>query len=246
MERRPLDPNRCTDLPIGQKILSYDLLVGEEKRAMDAHLEGCAACRDFKLQVFGEQGALDELNYRAWKLGQRQNVGASWWLATRLRDLWLPILLILGVGTAVFVFLATRSGSRESVRVLRFAVSRGATLDSLASPSLDVGPNGVILRTDRDARAYVYEIREGTMRRLVPGGTQPPPEVGRLEATELPLPPIEASDVRLLLLLVPTEAPGTVEEWDAAVFAELSRGKNPSTSAAGWPGQVRPALRWYP
>lgn len=242
-----MQPNRCIDLSIGQKILSYDLLVGEEKALVDSHLEACSACRDFRQQTYGKEGALDDLNYRAWKLGQRQKIPATLWLAERTRDLWLPILLIVGVAGGLFVYIATRSSTRESVGVLRFALSRGATIDSLASPHLDIGPNSLILRTDREARAYVYEVRAGTMRRLVPGGGQAPPEVGRMEVKEVPLPAIENSDARLLLLLVPREAPGTVDDWDNAVFAELSRGKDPSgRERAGWPGEIRPALRWFP
>jgi hypothetical protein len=242
-----VEPNRCIDLVIGEKVLCYDLLVGDEKRVMDAHLEECEACRDFRSQVYGKEGALEEINFRAWQLGRRQKVSASWWLAARLRDLWLPFLLIFGLGGGTVVYLVTRAGSSESVRVLRFAVSRGGTIDSLASPHIDDGPNGLVLRTDRDARVQVYEVRDGTMRRLVPGGTQSPPELGPEQAREVPLPPAESGSGRLLVLVVPRAAPGTVDEWDAAVFSELSRGHNPRTvTHAGWPGNVRPALRWYP
>jgi hypothetical protein len=241
-----LPENRCVDLSIGQKILSYDLLQGEEKRLMDAHLEVCAACRDFHEQVFGNEGALDELNYRAWKLGRRQNVPAHQWFARRLQDLWLPFFLVLLLIAAGFVLITTRSSGRGTVRVRHFAVTRAASVET-GSMRVDPGPNGFILRTDRDARVYVYEVREGTMRRLVPGETQPQQELTGGETREVTLPPTAGAGSRFVVVLVPSEAPGTTDEWDAAVFADLARGgSGGSGPVSAWPGGMRPTLRWYP
>lgn len=235
---------RCIDFRIGQKILSYDLLQGEEKRLMDAHLEKCTACQDLRAQVYGKEGALDDLNFRAWKLSQRQNVASHWWIGRRLQDLWGPFLLVLLIVGGLFVFLTTRGGE-GGVRIVRFSVSRGAEIEA-STMRVDPGPNGFILRTDRDARVYVYEVREGSMRRLVPGGIEAPPQLPRLETQEIPLPPTEAGG-RYVLVLVPVDAPGSLEEWDAAVFADLARNSpDAAVTAAGWPGGVRPTLRWYP
>jgi hypothetical protein len=236
---------RCIDLRIGQKILSYDLLEGEEKQHVDVHLEKCAACRDLLAQVYGKEGALDDLNFRAWKLTQRQKVAPHWWIARRLQDLWGPFLLVLLIVGGLFVFLTTRGGESGAVRVVRFSVSRGAEVDA-STLRIDPGPNGFILRTDRDARVYVYEVREGSMRRLVPGGIDAPPELTGLRSHEVPLPPTKAGG-RYVIVLVPVDAPGSLEEWDAAVFADLARNApDAAASSVGWPGGAPPTLRWYP
>jgi hypothetical protein len=239
--------NRCVDMELGQKVLSYDLLEGEEKAAVDAHLENCAACRDFKQQIYGREGALQELNWRVWRLGRRQNVEASWWMAQRLRDLWLPFLLLLVVVSAIAFYAVSRGPERLRVHVSYFAVTRGATLDANHTPKVDPGPNGLHLRTDRPARAYVYSIRAGALQRLVPATGADPPEVGPSEVREIRLPEITDADARIILVLAATEAPGTVDEWDAAVLAQLGNAdRKVEAGRAGWPGHVRPTLRWYP
>jgi hypothetical protein len=234
---------RCIDTRIGHKVLSYDLLEGEEKREMDAHLEQCAACRDFREQTLGQEGALDDLAWRAWRLGRRQRVEPHLWLMSRLKDLWIPFLVVLLGGIALTVYLARRGPEADAVRIVRLAVTRGATLDSVATPHVDPGPDGLYLRTDRAARAYVYELDAGAMRRLLPPQGGDPPEVGPAETSELRLPPLASHAARVLVVVVPRGAPGGVEDWDAAVFAQLSGER---TQSAGWPSGVRPTLRWYP
>jgi hypothetical protein len=242
-----MSDNRCIDMNLGQKVLSYDLLEGEEKLAVDTHLEHCAACRDFMQQAYGREGALQELNWRAWRLGRRQNVEASWWMAQRLRDLWLPFLLLLAVVTAIGVFAVSRGPERLRVHILYYAVTRGATLDATATPKVDPGPNGVHLRTDRPARVYVYVVKQGTLQRLVPGDGGAPPEVGPDEIREVRLPDITDRTARVILVIIAREAPGTLDEWDAAMFTELGHASSETQSGTrGWPGNVRPTLRWYP
>jgi hypothetical protein len=242
-----MSENRCIDLSLGQKVLSYDLLVGEEKQAVDAHLEVCAACRDFMQQAYGREGALQELNWRAWRLGRRHNVEASWWLAQRLRNLWLPFLLLFGVVSAVALFAVSRGPERFRVHILYYAVTRGATLDATATPKVDPGPNGVHLRTDRPAHVYVYLVQSGTMQRIVPSAGGVPPSVGPDQVREVSLPDITDRTARVILVIVAEEAPGTLDEWDAAVFAELGHATGETeVSKRGWPGNVRPTLRWYP
>ena len=86
---------RCTDPQQGLKVLSYDLLEGEERQQIDAHMEECETCRDLRDQAFGDEGAFQELEYRAFKLSQRQHVPASAWIARRLQDLWIPFLVVV-------------------------------------------------------------------------------------------------------------------------------------------------------
>lgn len=239
--------NRCIDMALGQKVLSYDLLQGEEKAAVDAHLEHCAACRDFMRQVYGREGALQELNWRAWRLGRRQNVSASWWLAQRLRDLWLPFLLLFAVVTMIGFWAVSRGPERLRVKIAYFAITRGTTLDANATPKVDPGPNALHLRTNRQARAYVYLLKQGAMQRLVPVAGATPPEVGPEEIREIALPEITDRMARVILVLVAVEAPGSVDDWDAAVFAQLGQGQGErAAQTRGWPGNVHPTLRWYP
>ena len=239
--------NRCIDLELGQKVLSYDLLGPLERHELDQHLEKCAACRDFRQQSLGKEGAFDDLALRVFRLSQRQRVEPHAWMMNRLRDLWLPLLLILGVVGVVTVWLAQRGPDVATVHVLHWAVTRGATLDSVATPHVEPVPDGMFLRTDRSARAYVYETREGTLRRLLPPEGGDPTEVGPAELSELRLPKLESKQSRLLLVLVPSGAAGTVTEWDDAVFRQLRGGKNPQVASRGaWPGGTTPTFRWYP
>lgn len=237
--------NRCIDLEIGQKVLSYDLLEGEEKRLMDAHLEHCAACRDFVQQTLGKQGALDEIAWRAWRLSQRQRVEPHAWVMARLRDLWPAFLVVACLVGVVSVFLARQGPEKPSVRVLRLWLMRAGSLDSAATPHVEVGPSAVIVRPDRQARAYVYELRERAMRRLVPAAERPAPELEAGETRELPLPPVEGPESQLLLVLVPRTAGGTTDEWDAAVLAQLGGGPGTQDGNLAWPGGIRPTLRWF-
>ncbi len=247
--------NRCIDLELGQKVLSYDLLDSSEKHELDAHLVQCSACRDFLQQTLGKEGAFDELALRAWRMSRRQRVEPHLWIQERLRDLWLPLFLIVVAVGGLVVWIARRGPEDQMVRVRRFAVVRAATLDSLATPHLEPAPEALVVRTDRTARVYVYEIHDATLRRILPQTDGTPPEVGPGEAGELFLPKLESIQSRLLVVLVPAKAGGSVDEWDAAVFAELRRGKNPPaagadagavTGAGRWPQGARPTLRWYP
>lgn len=239
--------SRCVDLTMGQKVLSYDLLGPLERHELDRHLETCAACRDFLQQTRGKEGAFDDLAARVWRLSQRQRIEPHVWVSQNLRlllPLALVVALVAGVGS---VWLARRNTSVETVKLLRFAVFRGATLDSLATPRVDPAPGSLVLRTDRDAYAFVYEARADTLRRLVPTGTLAPSRVGPGESHEFALPPLLTADSRLLVVLVPGDAEASVQVWDDAVFQQLRKRHDPrDTAPAVWPGGRRPTLRWYP
>jgi hypothetical protein len=174
---------------------------------------------------------------------QRQRVQPNWWIPQRLRDLWLPFVLMLAAVGLFGLFMLTR-GEQDAVKIRRFAVARAATIDSSATPHVEPGANAVFLRTDRAARAYVYEVSDGAMRRLVPPQNGTAPEVGPEEVKELTLPELSAREARIVLALVPSAAPGTTEEWDDAMFEYL--GRTPRVGRRGWPGGIHPTLRYYP
>lgn len=242
--------NRCVDPSIGVKVLSYDLLEGAERAEMDAHLQVCAACRDFRQQSFGKEGALDELAYRAYLLGRRRRVEPTAWFFERLRDLWIPLLVLAGIIGGIVAYVASRGTEADSVGVLRLAVSRGSSLDStdaVVAPRVDVHPNAVIVRPDREARAYVYEAQAGALRRLVPPADEPAPRLSPDASREIFLPELETPDSRLLLVLVPADAAGTNAEWDSAIFRRLGPGGSGDRSGRGTlPSAAQPTLRWLP
>jgi len=231
--------NRCTDNRIGVQVLSYDLLVGDEKAAMDAHLQTCAACRDLLQQTFGSKGALDELGLRVFRLSQRQRVEPHAWMLERLRDLWLPFLAIvfcLCIG-ALIVARARHGG--EAVGILNLAVSRAGIIEENLTQRIGPYPDAVLVRTDRAAQALVYEVFASSMRRLVPGADGAMIALTAGETRELPLPPLENETARVVLVLAPAGEAVTLVQWDAAMMEYLGRGRR-----ARWPNDVQPTLRW--
>lgn len=241
--------DRCTDPDLGVKVLSYDLLAGEEKAEVEAHLAQCAACRDLLHQTFGKEGALDELASRVYRLGQRRPVEARALLAERLRNLWLPFIVFALVLGVVGLFLGRRGTEVQTVGLRRLALGRAGSIDSLfLSPQIDPTVTTLFVRPDRPARAYVYESHSGRLQRLLPPADREPPGLSPDSTSELPLPPLQGSGSRLLLVLVPRDAPGTTLAWDAAILTRLSgRPRAESEPATGpWPEGARPMLRWVP
>ena len=241
-----LEANRCIDPRVGVKVLSYDLLHGEERVEVDQHLEQCVACRDLFQQTFGDEGALQDLEWRAYQLSRRQPVAPHQWLGRRLADLWLPILLVvLGVASLI-LYLTQRHAEAERVGVVRLATLRDGQLDSVAAaPLLHMSPqpSSVILCTDRDAIALVYETGAGALRRLVPGDGAPVPELRAGSTQELSLPEVANAGSRILLLLAPRSAPRGLEDWDRAVMERLGA-KTDAPAPHGWPAGTEPTLRW--
>ena len=238
--------SRCVDPQLGVKVLSYDLLVGEEKAEVEQHLRVCSACRDLAQQTFGDAGALRELEWRAFRLSQRQVVPWHAWLGRRLLSLWLPFLLVLlGVGVLV-VTLARRAPAPAQVRLVRLAGLRSGTLDSLAAvpvPRLSSALTSLVLEPDRDAIALVYEAGGGKLRRLIPGGSAAIPVLQAGAVHELALPELETQGAALLLVLAPSAAPRQTADWDQAVLQRVGPGGE-GESAGSWPGSVTPTLRW--
>ena len=239
--------DRCKDLRLGVKVLSYDLLEGSEKDEVDAHLRVCSSCRDLVEQTFGDEGALRELDWRVFRLGRRQVVPAHAWIARRLLDLWFPFL-VLAVGVAALSFyFARRAPAPERVHLLRLATLRTGTLDSLATqpmPHISPAPTSILLQTDRDVITMVYETDEGSMRRLIPGGMAAIPELAAGSAHELALPELQSARARLLLVVAPTSAPRLLEDWDRAVLEYLGGAPQADGKRQGWPQDTAPLLRW--
>ena len=239
--------NRCVDPRLGVKVLSYDLLTGHEKAEVDRHLQACAACSDLVQQTFGDEGALRELEWRAFKLSQRQRVAPHAWIARRLADLWLPLLGVV-VGVVVLgVYLARRAPEPEQVGVMRLAALRTAVLDSLASeplPRISPAPTSLVIQLDRDAIALVYESGAGVLRRLVPGADGAIPELQAGRTHELALPAVAAPGGAILLVLAPAAAPRVADDWDVAVMERVGAPSGAAAGRRGWPGHVEPTLRW--
>ena len=228
------------------KVLSYDLLQGAERTEVDQHLERCVACRDLFHQTFGDEGALQDLEWRAYQLSRRQPVAPHQWLGRRLADLWLPFLLVLLGLCGLILFLTQRHPEAEKVGVLQLATLRNGQLDSVAAtPLLRMSPlpSSVIVRTDRDAIALVYETRAGALRRLLPGDAGPLPELQAGSTRELFFPAVENGESRILLLLAPRSAPRVLADWDRGVM-ELLGGKPDPGGRRGWPAGMEPTLRW--
>jgi len=239
--------NRCLDPRLGVKVLSYDLLAGEEKTEVDRHLQACSACSDLVEQTFGDEGALRELEWRAFKLSQRQRVAPHAWLARRLADLWLPFLGVL-VGVVVLgVYLSRRAPEPEQVGLMRLAALRTGELDSLSStpvPRISPAPTSLVIEPDRDAIALVYESGAGVLRRLIPGADAAIPELVAGRTHELALPALAARGAAILLVLAPASAPRVAGDWDLAVMERVGARNDPAAGRSGWPGQVEPTLRW--
>jgi hypothetical protein len=238
--------DRCVEPRLGVKVLSYDLLAGDEREEVDAHLRACAACRDLVDQTFGDEGALRELDWRVFQLRRRQDVPAHVWIGRRLMDLWVPFLLLVLAAAGVGLYLARRGPDPEQVHLLRLATLRTGVLDSLAAvpvPRLSGAPTSVVLQADRDAIAMVYEAVGGGMRRLIPGGDTAIPELAAAASHELALPEPETAGARLLLVLAPASAPRALADWDRAVLEYLG-GEPEADGRRGWPQGTAPTLRW--
>ena len=238
--------SRCTDPNIGVNVLSYDLLVGEEKEQLEAHLRDCKACSDLVRQTFGDEGALQDVELRAWKSRRRRAVAPHEWLLRRVMSLWIPVLLALvGVGLLV-TYLVRRGPDPERVELVRLATSRGAELDSLSTvpvPHITPAPTSLIVHTDRDAIALLYESGDGYLRRLLPGLDAEVLVLRGAEPHELAIPGLENASARLLLILAPATAPRVVEAWDRAVWVNLG-GEAREGERRGWPDGVAATLRW--
>jgi len=231
--------NRCTNEAIGVQVLSYDLLAGDEKRAMDAHLQSCAACRDLREQTFGTKGALDDLDARVFRLSQRQRVEPHAWILQRFRDLWLPFsMIVLCLSFGAMLVARARRGD-EGVGVMSLAVSRAGILDADLTQRIGADPEAILVRTDRPARAFVYEVHANTLHRLVPSSDDVAPQLAAGETRELALPPLADPAARVVLVLMPADDTATVVEWDAAMMEYLGRGRK-----TRWPHGAVPTLRW--
>ncbi|UCE03472.1 MAG: hypothetical protein JSW67_04580 [Candidatus Latescibacterota bacterium] len=238
---------RCVDPKLGVKVLSYDLLEAEERDEVDEHLKVCVSCRDLVEQTFGNEGALTELEWRAFKATQRRSVHTHEWIARRLASLWVPVLVLVVGISALLLYVARRGPDPERVELLRLATFREATLDSLAAvavPNLAPAPTSVVLRTDQDAIALVYESGDEFLRRLIPGGDAAIPELSAQETHELALPALESPASRILLVLAPLSATRVLADWDRAVFERLGGESEEDAERSGWPLGVTPTLRW--
>lgn len=238
--------NRCTDPSIGVNVLSYDLLDATEKEQLEKHLEECEACADLVRQTFGDEGALQDIDLRAWHLTRRRPVAPHEWMLRRIVSLWIPALLLLvGIGVLVF-YLSRRPPDPERVKVVRLATARRAHLDSLSEisvPRVSRSPTSLIVEPDRDAIALLYESGEGYLKRLIPGGDAAVPELRGAETHELTIPELETATARVLLVLAPAAAPRAVDAWDRAVWLSLG-GEAEEGERRGWPQGVAATLRW--
>jgi hypothetical protein len=240
---------RCTDPKQGIKVLSYDLLEGAERDEVDAHLEECSTCRDLRDQVFGSEGAFRELEYRAFKLSQRQKVPASAYFAQRLQSLWMPFLAAIIVLSAIGFWLVTRSPEADSVQLMRLQTFRAASLDTTSTvlmPRLEPGIESIVVQTDRDAYLLVYETGDEVLRRLIPGLKGSPPVAKAREAIEVALPPTQYAHSRILLVVLPATQPIDPDLWDQALLRFFGSGGDVDFehSRRRWPDDIVPRMKW--
>jgi hypothetical protein len=243
------DAGRCTDPEQGIKVLSYDLLEGEERAQVDAHLEVCRTCRDLRDQVFGDEGAFRELEYRAFKLSQRQKVPASAWLAERLRDLWLPFAVFVVLASLFALWLITRAPDVAPVALLRLQAFRAATLDTTSTvlvPRLAPGIESIVVETDQDAWLLVYETNDETLQRLLPGGDIEAPLLRARSVEEFALPPLQSAESRMVLVIVPGTVAMQPGEWDRALLKHFGGSGEINLDDPGrhWPQDAVPTMRW--
>ncbi len=238
--------NRCTDPKLGVNVLSYDLLDAEEKEELEKHLEECTACRDLVEQTFGDEGALQDIDLRAWRSGRRRPVAPHEWFLRRVVSLWIPVLLVaFGVG-ALVTYLARRGPEPERVEIVQLATSRGAELDPLSNvpvPQISPAPTSLIVHTAGDVIVLLYESGPDYLRRLVPSGEMTVPELRGAEVHELSIPQLESVSARVLLVLAPASSPRVTEAWDRAVWINLG-GEAREGERRGWPDGVAATLRW--
>jgi hypothetical protein len=241
------ESNRCSDPRQGIKVLSYDLLEGDERVAVDAHLHECRTCSDLRDKVFGDAGAFKELEYRAFKLSQRQRVPAMAWFARRLQDLWIPFGAIFIVASSIGFWLVTRGPEVRPIQ-MRVQTFRAATLDTTATvvvPRLEAGIEFIAVETDRDAFLLVYETGDAVLRRLVPGVQGAAPALQARTALEVPLPPTQSARSKILLVVVPSTAPLAADQWDQALLRYFGGGDMDIENAKRrWPEDVVPTMKW--
>lgn len=238
---------RCTDPEVGVKVLSYDLLDDAERATVDAHLSQCKVCADLKEQTFGNEGAFRELEYRAFKLSQRQRVGAHDWWLRRLRDLALPLAVLIIALAAFLAYLSRRVPDVPTVGIVHLATLKDAELGGggMLAPRIERHSSSMVLAVDRRARVLAFEVSREQMRRLLPAADAEPITLRAFETRELPLPARLDAQARVLLVLVPIEPPTTAAEWDVAVQAYVSGSLRKGDASRGaWPQGLIPTLRW--
>lgn len=239
---------RCTDPKQGIKVLSYDLLQGKERDDIDAHLEACQTCRDLCDQVFGDAGAFKELEYRAFKLSQRQKVPPTAWFARRLQDLWIPFAVVIVVVSSIGFWLVTRPPDADPVQLMRLQTFRAASLDTSSTtmmPRLEPGIESIVVQVDRDASLLVYETGDEVLRRLIPGANGVAPTLKARVAREVPLPPTQGAHSRILLIVLPSAAPVAADRWDQALLQYFRGGDiDFEKTKHYWPDDIVPTMRW--
>jgi hypothetical protein len=161
----------------------------------------------------------------------------------------LPFALFIVLAAIFGLWLIQRAPDEPPVQLLRLQAFRAATLDTTSTvlvPRLERGIQSIVVETDREAWLLIYETNDNVLRRMLPGSDAEAPRLRSRQVEEFALPALQSPESRMLLVVVPGDAPLDVQQWDQALLNHFGGSDEIDFDSPGrhWPQDAVPTMRW--